>query len=131
MTVAREFSTLFAGSVLATPGGVQTGAGPDSAREGESDPVEHDVMEERARPVSTRFELAVGRMIDKWLAAGRVQISASDVALAREFLEHSGCKVEDVPGARLRVVSRRGRSQEMPREGAVMVALRRLAEREQ
>jgi hypothetical protein len=88
--------------------------------------VEHIVTEERARPVSTRFELAVGRMVERWLAAGRVQISAGDVRLAREFLEHSGCKVEELPCGSLRV-SRKGHDEEMTREAAVVEALRRLA----
>ena len=71
----------------------------------------------------------LGRMIERWVAAGRVQIDAVDVRLAREFLEHSGCKVEDLPGGSLRV-SRKGRGEEMSREGAVVEALRRLAARE-
>jgi hypothetical protein len=91
--------------------------------------VEHIVTEEIARTVSTRFELAIGRMVERWVAAGRVQIDALDVRLAREFLEHSGCKVEDLPGGSLRV-SRKGRGEEMSREGAVVEALRRLAARE-
>jgi len=91
--------------------------------------MEHLVTEERARPVSTRFELAVGPMVERWLAAGRVQISAIDVRLAREFLEHSGWTVEELPGSLLRV-SRKGRGEEMTREAAVVEALRRLAARE-
>jgi len=92
--------------------------------------VEHIVTEERIQSVSTRFELAIGRMIERWVAAGRVQISPSDVQLAREFLEQDGCKVEDLPDLRIRVVSRRGRGEEMTREDAVVTALRRLANRE-
>jgi hypothetical protein len=92
--------------------------------------VEHVVTEERARAVSTRFELAVGRMIEAWVIAGRVHISPADVRLACEFLEHSGWKVQDLPGARVRIVKGTGRTEEMPREAAVLAALRRLAERE-
>jgi hypothetical protein len=92
--------------------------------------VEHIVTEERARLVSTRFELAIGRMIERWVTAGRVQISANDVRMAREFLEQDGCRVEDLPDLRVRVVSRRGRGEEMTREDAVVAALRRLANRE-
>ena len=96
----------------------------------ENESVEHIVTEERAHTVSTRFELAVGPMIERWVQAGRVQISSTDVRLAREFLEHDGCKVEDLPDLRVRVVSRRGRGEEMTREDAVVAALRRLANRE-
>ncbi len=92
--------------------------------------MEHIVTEEKAHTVSTRFELAIGRMIERWVTAGRVQIDATDVRLAREFLEQDGCKVEDLPDLRVRVVSRRGRGEEMTREDAVMAALRRLATRE-
>jgi hypothetical protein len=48
---------------------------------------EHLVTEERARPVETRFELAAARMVDGWLANGRVTLSDSDLRLVREFLE--------------------------------------------
>ena len=84
----------------------------------------------RIKNVSSGFELAVGRMVDGWLAAGRVDISPADVRLAREFLEAGGWRVEDVPGARFRIVRKDGRTQEMTREAAVMAALRKLAERE-
>ncbi len=89
--------------------------------------MEYDVTEKRARPVRTRFELAVGRMMDGWIAAGKVRVSAKDVKLAREFLEDAGCTVEDAPDLRLRIVTQEGRTQEMTREAAVVAALRRLA----
>ncbi len=91
--------------------------------------MEHDLTETIAHPVRTRFELAIGRMMDAWLTARRIEITAADVKLACEFLEENGCRVEDAPHARVRVVSREGRSQEMTREAAVLTALRRLATR--
>jgi hypothetical protein len=91
--------------------------------------VEHDLTEERARPVRTRFELAIRRMMDAWLHAGRIQVSPRDVQMAREFLEESGSKVEDAGEARVRVVDRDGSAEEMSREATVMTALRRLATR--
>jgi hypothetical protein len=91
--------------------------------------VEHVVTEEVITQVSTRFELAVRPMIERWMAAGRITISAADVQLAREFLEQCGWKVEELPGGVLRIVKGRGRSEEMSREAAVVAALRRLAER--
>jgi hypothetical protein len=91
--------------------------------------VEHDVMTEQARPVRARFELAACRMAEAWLAAGRVRVSASDMKLAREFLEQAGWRVEDTPGCRVRVVTHEGHAEEMTREAAVLAALRRLAEK--
>jgi hypothetical protein len=52
------------------------------------------------------------------------------VRLAREFLEHTGSRVEDIPGLLVRVVTGEGRAQDMTREAAVMIALRRLAARD-
>ena len=89
--------------------------------------MEHDLTEKQPHKVRTRFELAIQRMMDSWVSAGRMQVSPADVRLAREFLEASGWKVEDVAGARFRVVNRDGHAEEMSREDAVMAALRRLA----
>jgi hypothetical protein len=88
--------------------------------------VEYDLTEKRARPVRTRFELAVGRMMDAWIAAGRVRVSPRDVKLAREFLEQTGWTFEETSNARVRVVNQQGRAQEMTREAAVVTAMRRL-----
>ena len=88
--------------------------------------MEHDLTQQPPHAVHTRFELAVPRMIDAWIAAGRLKVSPADLQLAREFLELSGWKVEDAPEARVRIVRREGEGEEMSRENAVMVALRRL-----
>jgi len=91
--------------------------------------VEEDLTAKLARPVRTRFELAIRRMMDAWLNAGRIEVSLDDVKLAREFLEHTGWRVEEVGAARLRIVNREGRAEEVTREDAVIAALRRLATR--
>jgi hypothetical protein len=91
--------------------------------------VEDDLTAQPPRAVRTRFELAIRRMTDAWIASGRLAVSATDVQLAREFLEAAGWKIEDIAEARLRVVNRDGRAEEMSREQAVMAALRRLAKR--
>jgi hypothetical protein len=88
--------------------------------------VEHDLLEERARKVRTRFELAVRRMMNAWLAAGRIRVSPADVKLACEFLEDQGCHVEDVPGAYYRLA---GEREELTGEATVLTAMRRLAGR--
>ena len=92
--------------------------------------MEQNVLDDPARPVKTRFELAAWRMVEGWLTAGRIHVSAGDVQIACEFLEHTGSRVEDMPGLLVRVVNGEGRPQEMTREAAVMTALRRLASRD-
>ena len=91
--------------------------------------MEHDLTLQQPHLVCTRFELGVQRMIDTWIAAGRLEVSPEDLQLAREFLVQAGWKVEDAPGLRIRIVDREGQVAEMSREGAVMAALRRLAKK--
>src|SRR5262249_42816387 len=99
----------------------------DPRTRGES--VEHDVTAERARPVSTRFELAALRMVGAWLAAGRMSVSAAEMQIARGSLAQGGWSVEDVPGPGGPLVTARGRPGEMSREGAVLAAPQRPAPR--
>ena len=91
--------------------------------------MEEDLTAKHPHAVRTRFELAVGRIMDAWLNAGRVEVSPDDVKLAREFLEQSGWRVEEAGHAHLRLVHRDGRSEEVTREAAVLTALRRCATR--
>jgi hypothetical protein len=91
--------------------------------------VEQNVVEERPKTVASRFELAASRMAEQWLSAGHMSVSAGDLRIAREFLEQTGITVEETPGVLIRLTHRDGRTQEMTREGAVMLALRRLAGR--
>ena len=84
-----------------------------------------DLVAIRPLAVTTRFELAAPRIADAWLATGRVRVSRADFCIAREFLERDGWKVKEVPGVRVRL-AHRDVSGETTREGAVMVALRRL-----
>ena len=88
--------------------------------------VEHDLTDSKPHTVRTRFELAIQRMMDAWIAAGRLEVSSADVQLAREFLEQAGWKVETTSGARMRIVNREGQTEEMSREDTVMAAIRRL-----
>ena len=76
-----------------------------------------------------RFEIAAARMIEAWIAAGRMAVSAGEMELAREFLEHDGWTVREVPGTRVQLVRGTGSAREVSREDAVMTALRRLARR--
>jgi hypothetical protein len=89
--------------------------------------IEQNVLDDRPRKVVARFELAAPRMVDEWLAAGTMHVSAAEMCIAQEFLEQAGLTVERTIGARVRIVNRQGRAEEISREDAVMMALRRLA----
>ena len=92
--------------------------------------MDQNVLENRPRQVRTRFELVARRLVESWLAAGNMQVSASDMRSAREFLELTGMRVEETPGVLIRLVTRGGRAREVTREVAFMMALRRLAGQE-
>ena len=87
------------------------------------------VLEERAQPVTARFELAARRIVEAWVAAGRIRVSAGDMQIAGEFLEQAGFSVEHAVGTLVKLRGRNGASHELTREAAFMLALRRLAER--
>lgn len=89
-----------------------------------------ELLERPPRPIRIRFELAALRLADDWLRSGVVHASADDLALAGEFLERSGFRVEAVPGLRVRLTYPVGDAIEMSRESVVVAALRRLAARE-
>jgi hypothetical protein len=87
------------------------------------------VLDERALPVTARFELAARRIVEEWVAAGQVKVSAGDMKIAGEFLEQAGFSVEHAIGTIVKLRSRNGAAHELTREAAFMLALRRLAER--
>lgn len=89
----------------------------------------HDVLRHGPHPVRSRFEVAAARMADAWLAAGRVTVSADDLQIARDFLEQVGCNVRELPGVLVQLEDEDGRVEEMSREGAILVAFRRLVAR--
>ena len=92
--------------------------------------MDRNVTEKPPRAVVNRFELAAARMADAWVRAGRVTVTSDDLAIAREFLQAMGWKVTDGRGGLLRVVARRSRRVlELTPEGAVLLAMRRLAGR--
>jgi hypothetical protein len=89
----------------------------------------YDVLRHVPREVESRFELAVVRMAESWLAAKRVTASADDLKIARDYLEQVGCNVRELPGVLVRVEHEDGHVEEMSREAAILVALRRLVAR--
>jgi len=90
---------------------------------------EDDLHAQRPRPLRVRFEIAAARMIEAWVAAGRMAVSAGEMELAREFLEHDGWTVREVPGTRVQLAHGKGSVREVSREDAVLMALRRLVRR--
>jgi hypothetical protein len=85
--------------------------------------------DDRPKPVEGRFELAAPRLVQEWLDAGEIRVSADDFAVAREFLERVGWQVQLVPGLLVRLIGVDGHTREMTRENLVMQALRILARR--
>lgn len=92
--------------------------------------MEQNVLDDQPTRVKTRFELAAARMAERFVSDGRVAISLGELDLAREFLEHHGCKFESLGAGKYRLVNRFGRAEEVSREGAFLAAFRRLAGRE-
>jgi hypothetical protein len=88
--------------------------------------VDEDVTSNPPRAIHARFELIATRIADAWITSGELKISVSDLRLAQEFLEQTGYQVQEVPGLLVRL-TRDGQSEEMTREKAVLLAMRRLA----
>ena len=89
----------------------------------------YDVLRHVPRPVQSRFELAAARLADAWLAKGRVTASADDLRIARDYLEHVGWNVRELPGVLVQLEDQDGRVEEMSREAVILVAFRRLVAR--
>lgn len=88
--------------------------------------MDQDVTKERPRTIRARFELIASRIADAWITSGEFKVSVADLRLAQEFLEQTGYQVHEVPGLLVRL-TRDGQSEEMSREKAVLLAMRRLA----
>jgi hypothetical protein len=101
---------------------------PQTCRDVEEEaPVVFDVVNDPPCTVETRFALVAPRMLDAWIRTRRVEVSAGDLRIARQFLERVGVTVQEVPGVLVRLVHHDGRAEEMTREAAVMMAVRCLA----
>jgi hypothetical protein len=93
----------------------------------EEAPLDQDVTKDLPRTIRGRFELVAARIADAWIASGQLKVSSADLLLAQEFLEQTGYQVQEVPGLLVRLTCE-GRCEEMTREKAVLLAMRRLAE---
>jgi hypothetical protein len=89
--------------------------------------MDQNVTKDRPKAVMARFQLAAARLADAWAASGIVVVSADDMALAAEYLEHVGWQVRQAQGLIIHLTDRDGRTEEVSREQAVLCALRELA----
>lgn len=89
--------------------------------------MDEDVTKNPPRAIRARFELVASRIADAWISSGEMKVSTSDLRLAQEFLEQTGYTVKEIPGLLVRLTHQDGSSEEMTREKAVLLAMRRLA----
>jgi hypothetical protein len=88
------------------------------------------VEEDLPRTIATQFELVAARLMETWIAAGSMQVSAGDLRIAAEFLRQVGWQVEEAAGLMVRLRGADGRTREMTREAAVLFAVRCLTGQE-
>ena len=89
------------------------------------------VDEDLPRNIATQFELFAAKLMETWITAGMVQVSAGDMKMAAEFLREVGFQVEEVAGLMVKLRSKDGRTREMTREDAMLFAVRCLTGREE
>ena len=82
------------------------------------------VDEDRPRNIASQFELFAAKLMETWITAGTVQVSAGDMKMAAEFLRQVGFQVEEVAGLMVKLRSKDGRTREMTREDAMLFAVR-------
>lgn len=88
------------------------------------------VDEEQPRAIATQFELFAARLMESWITAGSVQVSAGDLRMAAEFLRQVGWQVEETTGLMVKLRGSDGRTRELTREATMLFAVRTLAGQE-
>jgi len=88
------------------------------------------VDEELPRAIATQFELFAARLMESWITAGSVQVSAGDLRMAAEFLRQVGWQVEETAGLMVKLRGTDGRTREVTREAAMVFAVRCLTGQE-
>jgi hypothetical protein len=88
------------------------------------------VDEEQPRAIATQFELFAARLMESWIIAGSVQVSAGDLRMAAEFLRQVGWQVEETAGLMVKLRGSDGRTRELTREATMLFAVRTLAGQE-
>ncbi len=87
--------------------------------------MEHNVVDDDLpRAIASRFELFAAKLMETWISAGAVQVSAGDLHMAAEFLRQVGWQVEEVAGLMVTIRGADGRTREMMREAAMLFAVR-------
>ncbi len=88
------------------------------------------VDEEQPRAIATQFELFAARLMESWITAGSVQVSAGDLRMAAEFLRQVGWQVEETAGLMVKLRGSDGLTRELTREATMLFAVRCLAGRD-
>ncbi len=88
------------------------------------------VDEDRPRAIESQFELFAAKLMETWITAGSVQVSAGDLRMAADFLRQVGWQVEETAGLMVTLRGADGHTREMTREAAMLFAVRRLTGRE-
>ena len=89
------------------------------------------VDEDQPRNIASQFELFAAKLMETWITAGMVQVSAGDMKMAADFLRQVGFQVEEVAGLMVKLRSKDGRTREMTREDAMLFAVRCLTGQEE
>jgi hypothetical protein len=82
------------------------------------------VDEDLPRAIATQFELSAARLMESWITAGSVHVSAGDLRMAAEFLRQVGWQVEETAGLMVKLRGADGCTREVTREAAIMFAVR-------
>ena len=82
------------------------------------------VDEDLPRAIATQFELFAARLMESWITAGSVQVSAGDLRMAAEFLRQVGWQVEETAGLMVKLRGADGHTREVTREAALVFAVR-------
>jgi hypothetical protein len=88
------------------------------------------VDEDLPRAIATQFELFAARLMESWITAGSVHVSAGDLRMAAEFLRQVGWQVEETAGLMVKLRGVDGRTREVTREAALVFAVRCLTGQE-
>lgn len=82
------------------------------------------VDDDRPRAIATQFELYAAKLMEGWLTAGSMHVSAGDFRMAAEFLRVVGWQVEEAAGLMVNLRGTDGRTRELTREATLLFAVR-------
>src|SRR4030095_4657627 len=81
------------------------------------------VDDDLPRAIASQFELFAARLMESWISAGSVHVSAGALRMAAEFLRQVGWQVEETAGLMVKLRGTDGHTCEVTREAAVMFAV--------